>query len=132
MATIKGNSGVVKIGATAVAEITNFSVTETEGTVEDTALGDVARTRVADELPTWTASVNCHHYKADTTGQALALVGESLSFEFAPAGTAAGKEKLSGTGIVTNRQVGDVANGQIVPLALQIEGSGALTHGSYI
>lgn len=130
MATIKGNSGVVKIGANAIAEITSFSITETEGTVEDTALGDAARTHVADELPTWTASINCHHYKGDTNGQALALIGQSLSFVFQPAGTGSGAETLSGTGIVTSRQVGDVANAQIVPLVLQIQGSGTLTHGT--
>ena len=132
MATIKGNSGVVKVGVTAIAEITGFSVTETEGTVEDTVLGDVARTYVAEELPTWTAPVHCYHYKGDTGGQAACLVGESLAFEFHPAGAASGKEKLSGTGIITSRQVGDVSNGAIVPLALQIQGSGALTHGTTV
>lgn len=133
MATIKGNSGVVKVGGTptAIAEITGFSITETEGTVEDTVLGDSARTYVPDGTPTWTATVNCYHYKADTNGQAVCLVGESLAFEFSPAGTANGAEKLSGTGIVTSRQVGDVGNGQIVPLALQIQGTGPLTHGTH-
>lgn len=130
MATIKGNSGVVKIGANNIAEITSFSITETEGTVEDTALGDAARTYVPDALPTWTASINCHHYKGDTNGQALMLVGESLSFVFNPAGTGSGTETLTGTGIVTSRQVGDVANAAIVPLAIQVQGTGALTHGT--
>lgn len=131
MTTYKGNTGVVKIGSNAIAEITSFSVTEVEGTVEDTALGDAARTHVADELPDWSGTVNCHHFPADTNGQALALVGESLSFEFAPIGTATGREKLSGTGIVTSRQVGDVANAAIVPLQLQVKGTGALTHSTY-
>ena len=132
MATIKGNSGIVKVGATqtAIAEINGFSIIETVGTVEDTALGDAARTYVSDELPTWTATVNCHHFKEDTNGQAVCLIGQSLAFEFHPAGAASTKEKLTGTGIVTSRQVGDVANGAIVPLALQIQGTGVLTHGT--
>jgi hypothetical protein len=131
MTTYKGNSGVVKIGSNAIAEIVNFSITEVEGTVEDTALGDVARTHVPDELPDWSGSVNCHHFPGDTNGQAVALVGETLNFEFSPIGTASGREKLTGTGIVTSRQVGDVANAAIVPLVLQIKGTGALTHGTH-
>lgn len=130
MTTYKGNSGVVKIGANAVAEMTDFAVTETEGTVEDTVLGDTARTHVADGLSTWTASINCRHYPGDTNGQALALPGASLGLEFHPLGTGSGTEKLSGTGIVTSRQVGAVANGQIIPLAIQVQGTGALTHGT--
>lgn len=130
MSTIKGNAGVVKVATNAVAEITGFTVTETVGVVEDTVIGDTARTYVSDGLPTWTAAVNCRHYAGDTTGQAALLIGASVSLEFYPAGTGTGAEKLSGTGIVTNRQLGEVANGQIVPLALQIQGSGALTHGT--
>lgn len=133
MTTHKGNSGVVRVGGTptAIAEITSFSVTETEGTVEDTVLGDAARTHMPDELPDWSGTVNCHYYPGDTNGQAACLIGESLAFEFATEGTANGKNKLSGTGIITSRQIGDVANAAIVPLVLQVKGTGALTHGTY-
>lgn len=131
MTTYKGNSGVVKIASNPIAEITSFSITETEGTVEDTVLGDAAKTFVPDELPTFTGSVNCYYYPGDTNGQALCLVGETLSFEFSPIGTATGRVKMSGSGIVTSRQVGEVANAAIVPLTLQIQGTGALTHGTH-
>jgi hypothetical protein len=131
MTTYKGNSGVVKIGANAIAEITSWNVTQTEGTVEDTAMGDTARTFVPDELPTWTASINCFYYPGDTTGQALCLVGETLSLELSPIGTASGREKLSGSAIVNSRQIGDVANAAIVPLVLQLQGTGALTIGTH-
>lgn len=131
MTTYKGNTGVVKIGANAIAEITSFSITETEGTVEDTALGDTARTYVADELPTFSGTINCHHFPTDTNGQALLLVGDSLSFEVSPIGTATGREKLSGSGIITSRQVGDVTNAAIVPLVVQFQGTGVLTHGTH-
>lgn len=131
MTTMKGNGGVVKIADAVIAEITSWSVTETEGTVEDTAIGDTARTFVPDGLPTWTATINCHHYKGDSAGQALMLVGESLSFVFSPGGTGDGAESLAGTAIVTSRQVGDVANAQIVPLAIQVQGTGPLVHGTH-
>lgn len=131
MTTYKGNSGVVKVGAspTAVAEIVSFSITETVGTVEDTVLGDAARTHVSDGLPDWSGSINCRYYPGDTNGQAALLVGVSLAFEGHAQGTGTGAEKLSGTAIVTSRQVGDVANGAIIPLTIQVKGTGALTHG---
>ena len=40
MATHVGTSGVVKVGANSVAEITGFTLNETNDTVEDTSLTD--------------------------------------------------------------------------------------------
>ena len=133
MTTHKGNSGVARVGGTPtiIAELGEWTVTETEGTVEDTAMGDTARTYVADGLPTWTASVNAHYYPGDTNGQAVCLIGESLAWEFGSEGTGAGANKLTGTGIITSRQIGPVSNANIVQLQLQIQGTGALTHGTY-
>ncbi len=132
MTAYKGNTGVVKVGAspTAIAEITSFSVTEVAGTVEDTVLGDTAKTHQSDDLPDWSASINCNHFPTDTNGQAVLLPGTTIACEFYPIGTANGREKLSGTGIITSRQVGEVANAAIVPLILQVKGSGALAHGT--
>lgn len=130
MATIKGNSGVVKIASNAIAELTGFTITETGGTSEDTALGDTARTYLADGLPTWTATINGHWYLGDTNGQALLVIGASLSLSFNPAGTANGTTKLDGTGIVTQVQHGEIGNGVVVPFSAQVQGTGALTRGT--
>ncbi len=133
MATHKGNTGVVRVGGTptAVAEITSWSITETGGAVEDTALGDAAKTFVPDDLPSWTATINCHYYPGDTNGQVTLAVNALLAMEFGSEGIATGKNKLSGNGIITSRQIGDVANAAIVPLILQVQGTGALTKGTY-
>ena len=58
------------------------------------------------------------------------MAGASLSLEFHPAGTASGKEKLSGTGLVTQVQVGEVSNAQVVPFSAQVQGTGALVRGT--
>lgn len=130
MTTYLGNSGTVNSGANAVGEVTEFSVTETEGTVEDTALGDTARSYKADALPTFSGSITCHHFPGDTNGQATLLIGESISFELNPHGEADGAEQLTGTGIITSREV-RVQNAQITQLAIQFQGTGALTHGTH-
>lgn len=130
MTTHKGNSGVVRIGANAIGEMTGFSVTETAGTSEDTALGDTARTYLGDGLPTWTASINGHYFPGDTNGQALIVANASLSLEFHTAGTGSGTAKLTGTGLVTQVQFGELQNGQVVPFSAQFQGTGALVRGT--
>ena len=44
MATHKGSEGTVKVGSNAVAEIKSYSIEESADTLEDTAMGDTART----------------------------------------------------------------------------------------
>lgn len=130
MTTIRGNSGLVKNGANTIGELTKFTVNETGGTAEDTALGDAARTYAADGLPTWTATIEGWYFPGDTNGQAQILIGASLSLVFHPAGTTSGTEKLTGTGIVTNRSIGSVENGVTVPFSAQVQGTGLLVRGT--
>lgn len=130
MTTIKGNSGVVKISTNTIAELTQFSLTETQGTTEDTALGDTARTFLADGLQAWSGSISGHYYPEDTNGQALIISGATLTFAFNFAGTGTGTLKLSGSAIVTQVQFGELQNGQVVPFSAQIQGTGALTRGT--
>ena len=44
MATHKGSEGTVKVGSNAVAEIRSYSIEESADTLEDTSMGDSART----------------------------------------------------------------------------------------
>ena len=53
MATHAGSEGTVKVGANAIAEIRSFSVEETGDTIDDSTMGDSARTYIAG-LKTYT------------------------------------------------------------------------------
>lgn len=130
MTTYIGNSGVVKQSTYTIGEITGFTVTETVGTAEDTALGDTARTYKSDQLPTWTASIEGHYFPGDTNGQAVIVSGATLNLEFHFLGTGTGTKKYSGAGIVTQRQFGQLQNGEIIPFSAQFQGSGPLTEGT--
>ena len=44
MATYKGSEGIVKVDTNTVAEIRSYSIEESADTLEDTAMGDGART----------------------------------------------------------------------------------------
>ncbi|WP_375599378.1 hypothetical protein [Devosia sp. Naph2] len=132
MTTYLGNSGVLKVGAgpTAVAELTGFTITETSGTVEDTAQGDTAQTHKPNGLPTWTGSMRGHYFPEDTNGQAVLVAGAELGFEGSPTGTANGRQKLTGTIIVTSIEIGS-DNGAVVPFTCQFQGTGALARGTH-
>lgn len=130
MTTYRGNAGVLKVGAvpTAVAELTGFTISETGGTMEDTAQGDTAKTFKADGLPTFTVAMRGHYFPGDTNGQAAVAVGSELNFEGTPIGTTTGLEKLSGKIIVTSREIVS-DNGAIVSFTAQAQGTGPLTRG---
>jgi len=57
MATHKGSEGVVKVGANTVAEVRSYTITESADTLEDTSMGDSART-YKPSLTTFTGSID--------------------------------------------------------------------------
>ncbi len=130
MTTYLGNSSVVKIGSNPIAELNGSTITITGGVAEDTSLGDTARTYKPDQLPTWTASVEGHFFPSDTNGQNLVVVGAELNLVMHPLGSATGTPSYSGTGIVTQVQIGQIQNGDIIPFSAQFQGSGLLTKGT--
>ena len=129
MATYKGLSGVIKAitdnGTPAtVGEVKNFSLEASAEVIEDTALGDASKTFVAG-LKTFTVSLECHYDSSDAA-QADLIEGEKVDLELHPEGTAAGRQKLTGEGIVTRcRMVNSGAN-DIVAFQVEIQGTGAL------
>ena len=131
MATFKGSDGVVKAGASAsenaIGEIRNFSVEETADTIEDTSMGDSART-YKDSLTSFTASIDALFDDTDTAQTAM-TIGSELSFLFLPEGATAGDYQLSGTGIVTSISRSQSYDG-LVEISFSVQGSGALTVGT--
>ena len=127
MATFKGSDGVVKAGGNAIAEIRSFSVEQTADTIEDTKMGDSART-YKSSLTSFTASIDALFDDTDTAQTAM-TIGAELAFLFQPEGSSTGDYQLSGTGIVTGisqSQAYDV----LVERSFTVQGTGALTIGT--
>ena len=127
MATFKGKDGVVKVGSNAIGEIRNFSVEESADTIEDTSMGDSART-YKDSLTQFTASIDALFDDGDTAQTAL-TIGSSATFSFLPEGDSSGKYSLSGSGIVTGISRSQSYDG-LVEISFSLQGSGALTIGT--
>lgn len=128
MATLTGNSGTVKVGANAIAEIRSFSVDETMDTIESTSMGDTYRT-FETSLKSWNGSVDIFFDDTDTTGQGALTVGSEVTVNFQIEGDTTGDHLLSGAAIVTGRTINSSFDG-LVEASLSLQGDGALTEGT--
>ena len=100
MATHKGSEGTVKVGANAVAEIRSYSITETADTLEDTVMGDAARTYLAS-LKSFSGSMDVFWDETDTNGQIALSPGSSVTINIYPEGSTSGDTYYTGSIIVT-------------------------------
>jgi len=133
MATVTGQSGVVKLqlaGVTevVVGEVRSFTIETSADTIEDSAMGDTSRSYKAG-LDSSTVSIECYWDQADA--QQLVLYSRaSVDFEISPSGTASGSKKYSGTGIVTSKSITASFDG-MVEASFSIQASGAITEAAH-
>ena len=125
MATHIGRDGVVKVGANDVAEVRSFSINQTADTVEDTTMGDTARTRLVT-LTSFDGSLDVFWDETDTNGQVALGVGSNVTLALYPEGDGAGDTYYSGTANVTGVSISTSVDG-MVEASITVEGSGALT-----
>lgn len=125
MATHIGRDGVVKVGANDVAEVRSFSINQTADTVEDTTMGDTARTRLVT-LTSFDGSLDVFWDETDTNGQVALGVGSNVTLALYPEGDSAGDTYYSGTANVTGVSISTSVDG-MVEASITVEGSGALT-----
>jgi hypothetical protein len=130
MATHSGVEGTVKVGANAIAEIRSFSVEETGDTIDDSTMGDTARTYIAG-LKTYTASIDCLWDETNTTGQGALTVGATVTLNLYPEGATAGDIYYTGSAIVTGRTITASYDG-LVEMSITCQGSGALTQSTAV
>lgn len=124
MATHTGSDGTVKIGSDTLGEIRSYTVESTGETIEDSSMGDAARTYKAG-LTTFTASFEVYFDETDTAQNAVDA-GSSITFSVYPEGDTAGDTYYTGSGIVTGRSITASFDG-MVEMSLSVQGSGALT-----
>ena len=129
MATQTGASGVVKVqvSGTAVAvvgEVRSFTFDGSADTIEDSVIGDLARSYKAG-LKTNTVSVECYWDESDAQ-QLILDEGTGVDFGIYPTGTGSGETWFSGGGVVTSRSITGSFDG-MVEASFTIQCSGAVT-----
>jgi predicted secreted protein len=125
MATHKGSEGTVKVGANAVAEIRSYSITETADTLEDTVMGDAARTYLAS-LKSFSGSMDVFWDETDTNGQIALSPGSSVTINIYPEGSTSGDTYYTGSIIVTEKSITASFDG-MVEASISFQGTGALS-----
>jgi predicted secreted protein len=125
MATHAGSEGTVKVGSDAIAEIRSFSIEETADTIEDTSMGDAART-YKPSLTSFSGSIDVFWDETDAAGQGALTIGAEVTLNLYPEGDTAGDTYLSGSAIVTGRSVSSSFDG-LVEMSISVQGNGALT-----
>lgn len=132
MATTTGSSGVVKlqVAGTSVAvvgEVRSFTIDGSADTIEDSTMGDSARTYKAG-LESSTVTLEC--YWDDSDAQQLVLDNRaSIDFEIYPTGSGTGEKYYSGTGLVTSKSISASFDG-MVEASFSLQVSGAVTEAT--
>ena len=125
MATHTGSEGTVKVGVNAIAEIRSFSIEESADTLEDTTMGDTART-YKPSLTTFTGTVDVLWDETDTTGQGALTIGAAVTLNLYPEGDASSDTYYTGAAIVTGRTINSSFDG-LVEMSISVQGNGALS-----
>ena len=130
MATTKGSGGLVKVAVSGgsvatIAEVRSYTLDVTADTVEDTVMGDSART-YKPSLTTATLSVECYWDDTDTNGQLALDEAVEIDFELYPTGSGSGERYFSGSGVVTSKSVTASFDG-MVEASFSVQVSGAVT-----
>jgi predicted secreted protein len=127
MATHKGSEGTVKVGSNAVAEIRSYSIEESADTLEDTSMGDSART-YKPSLTSFSGSLDVFWDETDT-GQNALSIGSEVTLNVYPEGDTAGDTYYSGSAIVTGVSRTGSFDG-LVEASISVQGNGALTEST--
>ena len=125
MATHKGSEGIVKVGTDSVSEVRSYSIEETADTLEDTSMGDSART-YKSSLTSFSGSLDVFWDETDTSGQGALTIGSEVTLNVYPEGDASGDTYYTGTAIVTGVTRTGSFDG-LVEASVSVQGTGALT-----
>ena len=128
MATHKGSDGIVKVGSNAVAEIRSYSIEESADTLEDTSMGDSART-YKPSLTSFSGSLDVFWDETDSSGQGALSIGSEVTLNFYPEGDTVGDTYYTGSAIVTGVSRTGAFDG-LVEASISVQGNGALTEST--
>tara|TARA_R100001443_G_scaffold84007_2_gene90745 strand:+ start:55 stop:444 length:390 start_codon:yes stop_codon:yes gene_type:complete len=125
MATHSGKSGLVKNGSNTVAEVRSWTLNTQADVIEDTAMGDAARTYLAG-LTSADASIEVYWDETDTNGQVALAPGTSVTLVLYPEGADSSDTYYTGTALVTSKSITGSFDG-MVEASISATYTGAVT-----
>jgi hypothetical protein len=128
MANHKGSEGTAKIGSAVIAEVKDWSISESAETIDDTTLGDTARTKQVG-LTSASGSMTAFWDETDATGQGAMTVGAEVALKLYPEGATTGDKYASFSAIITEKGVSTTLDG-MVETSMGFEANGVVTWGA--
>lgn len=125
MAIHKGSEGVAKIGTATIAEVKEWSLSESAETIDTSKMGDTARTKTAG-LTTASGSMTAFWDETDTAGQGAMTVGAEVALKLYPEGATTGDMFASADVIITEKGVSTTLDG-LVETSITFEVTGVVT-----
>lgn len=125
MANHKASEGTVKVASNVVAEIRSYSLNESAPTIDDTEIGDTARTKKAGAVEA-SGSMECWWDETDTTGQGAMTVGSEVTLNIFPEGDSSGDTYETMSAIITGKEITG-SEGGMVEAKIDFEVNGAVT-----
>ena len=125
MANHKGSEGYVKVGSNTVSEVRDWSLTISSDTVEDTSMGDSART-YKPTLTSASGSLTCYWDETDTTGQGAMTAGSEITLNLYPEGATTGDIYYTMSAIITEEGASASFDG-MVESTFSFQANGAVT-----
>ena len=125
MATHSGKSGLVKNGSNTVAEVRSWTLNTQADVIEDTAMGDAARTYL-EGLTSADASIEVYWDETDTNGQVALAPGTSVTLVLYPEGADSSDTYYTGTALVTSKSITGSFDG-MVEASISATYTGAVT-----
>jgi hypothetical protein len=125
MANHKGSEGYVKVGANTVAEVRDWSLTISSDTVEDSTMGDSART-YKPTLTSASGSISAYWDETDSTGQGALTAGSEVTLNLYPEGEDSGDTYYTLSAIITEEGASAAFDG-MVEATYSFTANGAVT-----
>jgi predicted secreted protein len=125
MASHTGSEGVIKVGSATVAEVKSWTLNTAAETIENTSMGDAARTYVAG-LTSADASLDVFWDETDSAGQVALAPGSSVTLVLYPEGAGTGDTYYTGTALVTGKSITGAFDG-MVEASITAQYTGAVT-----
>jgi predicted secreted protein len=124
MSTHLGKEGYLKVSTTTVAEIRDYSLSQSAATVDDTVIGDSWTTNKVT-LKSWTASGSVFWDESDA-GQLSLTLGATVTLNLYPMGIASSSTYFSGSANITQFDV-TARHDSMVEATFSAQGNGALS-----
>lgn len=100
MANYRGCEGIVKVGTDIVAEVKDWSLSETTEVIDVSTLGSCAKKKRSG-MTDATGNLTANWDDTDTTGQGVLINGATVTLNLYPAGDTTGREFASFDALIT-------------------------------